>query len=51
MLRKILVVEDNEDLARLLDLHLRDLQYPGPWRGWYNDRQTLSRKKNYKQVD
>ena len=25
MLRKILVVEDNEDLARLLDLHLRDL--------------------------
>ena len=27
MPRKILVVEDNEDLARLLDLHLRDLSY------------------------
>jgi DNA-binding response OmpR family regulator len=27
MSRKILVVEDNKDLARLLDLHLRDLSY------------------------
>lgn len=27
MSRKILVVEDNEDLARLLELHLRDLSY------------------------
>ena len=27
MPRKILVVEDNEDLARLLDLHLSDLSY------------------------
>ena len=27
MLRKILVVEDNQDLARLLELHLRDLSY------------------------
>jgi DNA-binding response OmpR family regulator len=27
MSRKILVVEDNKDLARLLDLHLRDLTY------------------------
>ena len=27
MSRKILVVEDNKDLARLLELHLRDLTY------------------------
>ena len=27
MSRKILVIEDNEDLARLLELHLRDLAY------------------------
>jgi len=27
MSRRILVVEDNKDLARLLDLHLRDLSY------------------------
>ena len=27
MLRKILVIEDNKDLAQLLDLHLRDLYY------------------------
>ncbi len=27
MSRKILVVEDNKDLAQLLDLHLRDLSY------------------------
>jgi len=27
MSRKILLVEDNEDLARLLELHLRDLSY------------------------
>ena len=27
MSRKILVVEDNKDLARLLELHLRDLNY------------------------
>ena len=27
MSRKILVIEDNKDLARLLDLHLRDLTY------------------------
>jgi DNA-binding response OmpR family regulator len=27
MSRKILVIEDNEDLAQLLDLHLRDLSY------------------------
>ena len=27
MSRKILVVEDNQDLARLLELHLRDLNY------------------------
>lgn len=27
MSQKILVVEDNQDLARLLDLHLRDLSY------------------------
>ena len=27
MSRKILVVEDNNDLARLLELHLRDLTY------------------------
>ena len=27
MTRKILVVEDNQDLARLLELHLRDLAY------------------------
>ena len=27
MTRKILVVEDNQDLAKLLDLHLRDLAY------------------------
>lgn len=27
MLRKILVIEDDKDLARLLDLHLRDLTY------------------------
>ena len=27
MSRKILIIEDNQDLARLLDLHLRDLSY------------------------
>ena len=25
MAKKILIIEDNEDLARLLELHLRDL--------------------------